>query len=209
MKILSLFWHFSVAFNTPMQIILEANHTISTPDITFLINLHHRAPSPAIPTPNVFFWALCVRAGAEPQLAGWVGNKWKIKSCWILYLYLFDARRGQMGVFSSLTGYSNRKMRWFWSRKHPNRVRRADLHLRPHMGHILSHRLGAASVKVSTAKTGNVPSLSRDVGDGLSCSHGEKGREKIYYWYPLKSALSGGKIFMNFILANAKNAPNP
>lgn len=54
-------------------------------------------------------------------------------------------------------------------------VRRADLHLRSHMGHILSHCLGAASVKVSIAKTGNVPSLNSDVEDGLSCSHEEKG----------------------------------
>lgn len=150
--------------------------------------------------------------GAEPLFAGWVRNKWKIKSRWILYLYLSDASSGQMGVFSSLTGYSNRKeMWWFWSRKHPNRrgMRRADLHLRPRTGHFLSHRLGAASVKVSNAKTGNVPSLYSDAEDGHSCSHEEKGiREKIYSWYSLIIALSGGKI-MNFILANAKRAPNP
>lgn len=129
-------------------------------------------------------WGL---SGAEPLLAGWVRSKWKIKSRWILYLS--DASSCQMGAFSSLTGYSNRKeMWWFWSRKHPNRrgMRTADLHLRPHMGHILSHRLGAASVKVSIAKTGNVPSLNSDVEDGHSWSHEEKGMgEKTYSWYPL------------------------
>lgn len=150
--------------------------------------------------------------GAEPLLVGWVRNKWKIKSCWILYLYLIDGSSGQMGVLSYLTGYSNRKeMWWFWSRKHPNRrgMRGADLHLRPRRGNILSHRLGAASGKVSAAKTGNVPSLNSEVEDGLSCSHEEiRRRAKIYFWYPLKIALSGGRIFMKFILANAKRAPN-
>lgn len=55
MKILSLLWHFCVALNTQMHTVSEANHAISTHDITFFINLHHGAPSPAISTPNVLF----------------------------------------------------------------------------------------------------------------------------------------------------------
>lgn len=61
-KILSLLWYFCAASNTRMQIISEANHAICTQDITFFINLHHGAPSPATSTPNVLFRALRVRA---------------------------------------------------------------------------------------------------------------------------------------------------
>jgi len=39
-------------------------------------------------------------------------------------------------------------------------MRRPDLHLRPHVGHILSHCRGAALVKVLTGKTGNERFLS-------------------------------------------------
>lgn len=80
-KILSLLWHFCVAFNTQMHITSEVNHAISTQDITFFINLHH-VSTISIHTKCAFLstagkgcleLSLCQQAGQD--------SKWKIKSC--------------------------------------------------------------------------------------------------------------------------------